>query len=137
MSFENISQRELHSGGYVALLAVLVIGAASLAIATTLLVMGANSQREALVEQQSIEARSLASACAEEGLQQLHDNTSFTGTNALMLGQGACSYTVTDTGGSTRTVDASGTISDVVRKVKVYATMNISSISVTSWQDVM
>jgi hypothetical protein len=122
--------------GYVALIAVLVMGAAALAIATTLLISGTDSQRSALVGQQNIQARSLASACGEEGLQQIHDSTSFTGTNNLSMGQGTCSYTVTNTGGSTRTVDATGTINGIVRKIKVYVTIGASSISVTSWQEV-
>lgn len=125
-----------HQNGYVALLAVLIIGAASLAIATTLLISGADMQRQALAEQQSIDARNLATACAEEGLQQIHDSTIFTGTNNLSLGLGSCSYTVTNTGGATRTIDSSGTVNGIVRKIKVYVTINTSSLSITSWQDV-
>ncbi len=122
--------------GYVALMAVLIIGAASLAISLALLTTGADSQRSTLVMQQSGQARGLASSCAEEALQQIHDNTSFTGTNALSFGQGSCSYTVTNTGGTTRTIDATGTVNSVVRKVKVYVTISASSISITSWQEV-
>ena len=129
-------KRTAPTDGYVALLAVLVVGAASLAIALTLLTTGADSQRAALVLQQSTQARSMASACAEEALQQMHDNTAFTGTNNLSLGQGTCTYTVANTGGTSRTVDASGTVGGVIRKVKAYATIGASSISITSWQEV-
>lgn len=122
--------------GYVALLSVLVVGAIATAIGVTLLVLGADSQRETLVTQQSIQARSLADACTEEALQQLHDNASFTGTNSLTLGQGNCNYTVTSTGSSTRTISANSTVGNVVRKVLVYVTMSSSSISITSWQEV-
>lgn len=122
--------------GYIALLAVLIVGAASLAIGLALLVNGSDNERATLVTTQSIQARNLATACAEEALQQMHDNTAFTGTNNLTLGQGTCTYTVTNTGGSNRTVDATGTVNNVVRKVKVYATIGASSISITSWQDV-
>lgn len=123
--------------GYVALLTVLITGAAATAIALALLASGTDSQRTVLVIQQSAQARSLASACGEEGLQQIHDNTAFTGTNNLSLGQGACSYTVANTGGSTRTVDATGTVGNIVRKVKIYVTIGASSISITSWQEVI
>jgi hypothetical protein len=122
--------------GYVAILAVLIIGAASLAISLALLTAGADSQRGTLITQQSAQARSLATSCVEEALQQMHDNTAFTGTNSLSLGQGSCSYTVTNTGSTGRTVDASGTVSNVVRKAKVYVTITSSSISITSWQEV-
>lgn len=122
--------------GYVALLSVLVVGAVATAIGVTLLVLGADSQRETLVTQQSVQARGLADACIEEALQQLHDNTSFTGTNNLTLATGSCTYTVASTGPSTRTVTTTATVGNVVRKAAVYVTMSSSSISITSWQEV-
>lgn len=122
--------------GYIALLAVLIVGAASVAIGLTLLLTGTDSQRSTLVSQQSAQARALASACAEEALQQIHDDTAFTGTNNLSLGQGTCTYTVTNTGGNARTIDVSGTVNSIVRKLKIYATISPSSISITSWQEV-
>ena len=124
------------SKGYIALLAVLVVGAASLAIATALLLTAADSQRSTLISQESAEARSLATACAEEAIQQIHDNTSFTGTNGLTLGQGTCSYTVTNPGGSSRTVTASGTVNTTIRRLQISITVGASSLSVSSWQEV-
>lgn len=122
--------------GYVALLSVLITGAASIAIALALLMTGTDAQKSVLVTQQSAQARGLATSCAEEALQQIHDATSFTGTNSLVLGQGNCNYTVTNTGGNNRTIDASGTVDGVVRRVRIYATITASSISITSWQEV-
>lgn len=122
--------------GYVALIAVLVMSAATTIIALLLLVTGLDAQRYTLVEQQAAQARNLATACAEEALQQMHDNTSLTGTNSLSLGQGTCSYTITSTGSSTRIIDVSGTVKGVVKKLKIYVTITSSSISVTSWQEV-
>ncbi|HSD55623.1 MAG TPA: hypothetical protein VLA92_00560 [Candidatus Saccharimonadales bacterium] len=122
--------------GYIALISVLVIGAVSTAAALVLLSTGADSQRTALVAQQSTQARSLAMACAEEALQVVHDDTSYVGTGNLSLGQGSCSYTVTNTGGSNRTITATGTVGTVVRKIQAYATIESSSISVSLWQEV-
>ncbi len=122
--------------GYIALIAVLVVGAATLAIALALLVGGTDSQRSALITQQSAGARSLAKSCVEEALQQIRDNAAFTDTNTLAFGQGNCTYTVTNTGGNNRTIDASGTVGNVVRKIQAHATINTSSISITSWQEV-
>lgn len=122
--------------GYVALMAVLIVGAISLTISLALLTSGADSQRSTLVTQRSTQARGLAVSCAEEGLQIIHDDTSYAGTGNLSLGQGSCTYVVANTGGSSRTIDATGTVGNVVRKVKVYVTITSSSISVTSWQEV-
>jgi hypothetical protein len=123
-------------GGYVALMAVLIVGAAATAIALVLLTTGADSSRAMLIEQQGAQARNLATSCAEEALQIMHDTTSFTGTNNLTQGQGTCTYTVTSTGSSTRVIDASGFVSGVTKKLKVYVTITSSSLSITSWQEV-
>jgi hypothetical protein len=122
--------------GYVALITVLIVGSASLAIGLALLVTGTDSQKSILSMQQSTQARSMAVSCAEEALQQMHDSTTFTGTNNLFLSGGTCTYTVTDLGGSSRRVDAFSTVGAVVRRVQVYATIGASSISITSWQEV-
>jgi hypothetical protein len=123
--------------GYVALIAVLIIGAASTAIALGLLMTGVDSQRSVDVSQRSAQARNIANACAEEALQVLHDNTSFTGNGNLTLGQGSCTYTVANTGGSNRSVTVSATVTSVVRRVQVHVTIGVSSISITSWQEVI
>lgn len=123
-------------GGYVALLTVLVASAVTLAMALALLTGGTNSSRSTQVAQQSAQARNLAHACAEEGLQLIHDNLGFSGSGSLNLGQGSCTYTVSLELPTTRIILATGTVGTVVRKVQVYATINVSSISVTSWQEV-
>jgi len=122
--------------GYIALLAVLIVGAASTAIALTLLLTGVDAQRSGLVQQQTAQARQLANACAEEALQVVHDNTAYTGTANLTLSTGSCSYTVTNTGTSTRTISTSATLNNIVRRVTVYVTIGASNISITSWQEV-
>lgn len=124
-----------NSHGYVALLAILIVGAAATAVAVALLITGTDSQRATLITQQSAQARNLATACAEEALQQMHDNTAYTGTAPLTLGQGTCSYTVTNTGGSNRSITTTGTVGSVVRKLQIYVTIT-TSISITSWQEV-
>lgn len=132
-----VGKNSRQENGYIALLAVLIVGAVALAISLGVLLTSTDIQRSVLIEQQSAQARSLARACAEEGLQQIHDNNNFTGTNTLTLGQGSCTYTVTTTGSSTRSIASSGIINNVVRKCQVYATIGSSSISITSWQEVM
>lgn len=124
--------------GYVALLGVLITGAAATAIAVTLLLTGIDSQRGAQITLNSAQARSLATACVEEALQQIWASSSFTtgGTN-LTIGADSCTYTVTNTGGSDRAITSTTTINGVVRKLQVHVTIGVSSISVTSWQEVV
>lgn len=122
--------------GYIALLAVLIVGAAATAIALVLLASGADSQRSALVQQQSKQARALSMACAEESLQVIHDNIAFAGTSALAIGQGTCSYTVTVASSTSRTIVVSGTVGNVIKKIQATVTINASTISVAAWQEI-
>lgn len=128
--------RQHSQSGYVALLSVLILGAVATSVGIALLVSGTDSQRASLVEQQSKQARAAAVACAEEALQTIHDTTTYTGSNNLTLSSSSCSYTVTNNGGASRTILATGTAGNVVKKVQVYVTIGASSISVTSWQEV-
>ncbi|HSW98305.1 MAG TPA: hypothetical protein VLF71_00540 [Candidatus Saccharimonadales bacterium] len=121
--------------GYVALLAVLIVGAAATAVAVALLATGADSQRSALVVQQSRQARALAVACAEEASQTVHDNIAFSGTNSLSLGQGNCTYIVGQPTATTRILSATGTVAAVTRKLTATATVNASTITLSAWKD--
>lgn len=121
--------------GYVALIAVLVIGAVSTAIGVGLLTMGVDSQKSSLVAGEAVQARIAASTCVEEALQVLHDNLLYTGTGNETVGLGSCSYTVTNPGGYTRNISTSGTVGGVTQRVSATVTLG-STITVTSWQEV-
>lgn len=125
--------RACRQRGYVALLSVLIVGAASIAIATALLVTATDSQRSTLVAQQSSQALSLATACGEEGLQKLYETPSYTGTTVVGIG---CTFTVTNTGGNNRQIEAHATVGTVTRRISISATVAAPNITITSWQDV-
>lgn len=125
-----------NESGYIALIAVLIVGAVSLAATVGVLLSGTDTQRSVLTQQQSAQALGLATSCAEESLQLMHDTTTFTGSGNMSLGTGSCLYTITNTGGQNRVIDTTGTVDNVVRKLKVYVTIGSTSISITSWQEV-
>lgn len=122
--------------GYITLISVLVVGAVGLALTTSLLFLGLGSSRTSFALEQSGEARALADACAEEGLQQIRSSTGYVGTGNLSLGNGTCTYTVTSQGGSNRTITASSTIGTIVRKVRVVITKINPVITASTWQEV-
>ena len=124
------------ASGFITLLAVLIVGIVGTAIAVSLVLLGLGASRSSFAIEQSNQAKGLANACAEEALQQIRDLTSFTGTGNLTLGQGTCTYTVTNTGGSNRTITASGTVGTIVRKISISITAIMPSIVVSSWQEV-
>jgi len=125
----------MNQRGYIALLAILIVSAATTAIALALLTTGIDSQRGSMAFKSGIQARQLASACAEEALQVLHDNTSSTASSSLSLSTGNCTYNISSTGSSTRSITTSGTVNSVIRKLTVSVTISSSSISIVSWSE--
>jgi len=122
--------------GVLTLMSVLIVGAIGLSVGVSLLLLGlANSQTNLALEQ-SNQAKVLVDACAEEALQQIRDSETYTGSNSLTLGQGLCSYTVTDTGGTTRKITASGTVGSVVRKNQITISAISPKILISSWYGV-
>lgn len=122
-------------GGYIALLAILIVGAVSIAVASTLLVSGTDNQRIVLVHQQTTQARNAASACAEDALQYIRDNIAYVGSASVGVGAGTCTHTVTDLGSGQRQIDASAQVGTSVQRLQVHATINASNISIISWQE--
>ncbi|MCR4328496.1 MAG: hypothetical protein NUV53_03180 [Patescibacteria group bacterium] len=125
-----------HRQGYITLISVLVVGAVGIAITISLILLGLSSSRTSFAVEQSNQAKALVNACVEEGMQQIRDATSFTGSGSLTLGQGVCSYTVTSQGGQNRTIVASSTVGTIIRKTKVIIDKINPTIQVVSWQEV-
>lgn len=117
------------------MISVLILGAASIAITLSLLLLGVGSSRSSFAAEQSWQAQGLANACAEEALQQIRDSSPFTGTNVLTLGSGTCTYTVASQGGQNRTITASVTVGTIIRKLQVVITAITPTIIVSTWQE--
>lgn len=122
--------------GYITLISVLIVGAVGIAVTLSIILLGIGSSRTSLAVEQSSQAKSLANACTEEALQQIRDLSSFTGTGALTLGRGACTYSVTSQGGQNRTITTVGTVGTIVRKITVILNKVTPLVGVTSWQEV-
>ena len=123
-------------GGYITLISVLIVGAVGTAATLSIILLGLGSARTSFVVEQSNQAKGLANACAEEALQQIRDSTPFVGSGNLAFGQGTCAYTVTSQGGTNRTIDTTGTVGSITRKVEVLITAINPSIVVSSWQEI-
>lgn len=123
-------------GGYITLISVLVVGAVGIAISVSLLLLGLGASRTSFAYQQSNQAKALANACAEEGLEQIRLLTSYTGSGNLSFGSDSCIYTVTSQGGQNRTINTIGTVGSTIRRVSVIINAINPAIIVTSWQEV-
>lgn len=118
------------------LISVLIMGALSMSAVTTIFFTGVVATTDSRLFQAGAEAVALADACAEDGLQAIRDNSSFTGSVQVALGNGECEYTVTNTGGDSREVASSGTVGTIVRKVEVMIDAINPQINIVSWQQV-
>ncbi|HLD81819.1 MAG TPA: hypothetical protein VJA22_01260 [Patescibacteria group bacterium] len=129
----------LHSDinhGFVTLLAVLVLGAVGLSIATSLLLVGIGADRSSLVREQGKEADALATACAEEALERIRKNPGDISAVNITLGDGTCTATIIHTGGETRTINATGMVDTVKTRIQITVDAITNNISITSWQNV-
>lgn len=122
--------------GFIALVSVLVVGAIAVMVAVTFLTLGIGSSQSSFSLEQSNQAKALANACAEEALQQIRSSTPYTGTANMALGQGTCTYTVTSLGGQDRSISASGSVGQVIRKVQININKINPKIIISSWQEI-
>lgn len=122
--------------GFITLISILIVISVGTLVSVSLLLLGLASSRSSFSVEQSKQAQALADACVEEALQQIQDNQNFTGSNNLSLGQGICSYTVTNNGGQNRSITASGSVGTIVRKVSVSIDALNPDINISSWQEV-
>lgn len=122
--------------GFIALMGVLLVGAIGVAAVLAVIQLGVEYTQLALVNQQEHHAKAYASACAEEALEQLRSNIAYVGTTTLSFSFGTCTGVVINTGGVTRTIDSTGTVATIVKRVKVLVSALNPQITVSSWQEV-
>lgn len=116
------------------LLSVLILAAIGMFVSTTLLILSVSSAQTAGSLQESEQARFLANACVEKGLQQLITSTTYTGSGSLTLSTGSCTYTVSAIDSSNDSVVGSSTVGQMTRRAK--AMVYVSQLLVTTWQEI-
>ncbi len=121
---------------YVLLISVIILGAVSSVVALTLLLLSISTGLSSSSLEQGTMARYLANACAEEGLQQIRAQKSYTGTVNLSYPTGTCSYTVINTGGNTRQIKASGLVNNHTQRILIDLSGLTPQLTVSNWQEV-
>lgn len=124
-----------HSG-YVTLLALLIVGAIGMSVGVALMLSGVGGLKNSGSYESAHKARALAMTCAEEALEVIRENSSFSGSNNLNLGGNTCNYTVTNTGGENRSIATSATVGTITSKVLVLIDAINPKINIASWQEV-
>lgn len=121
--------------GFSTLLIVILLGGVALALTLTLSTSSLWSIRGSIDSKSSNTTKSLVNACAEIALEAMRENNSYTGTGNVTLSGNTCSYAVTNTGGTTRSVAVSGAVNGITRKLSITTTA-FNPLTIGSWQEV-
>lgn len=121
--------------GFILLYSVIILGAVALALVLVLTMTGIWSIRNSADDKNSAQARKAADSCVELALQNMHDNTGFTGSGNSSVNGAPCSYIVISGGGNLRIINATGTVGSLLRKVSVSTSGFSPSIQISSWQE--
>lgn len=122
--------------GFIAFTSLLVVSAATLAIAVSISLLGIGEAKSSLDFKKGQEALKIAESCLEEGLLRLRDNANYTG-GSLNVGEGSCTINVRGSGNE-KTINVSATITGALQYVKELeaSTKRVgNSINITSWEE--
>jgi hypothetical protein len=120
--------------GAVALLTIVIIGAASLIMAIGAARLGLGELETGQTEINGAQTLVLADGCAEEALGRLRKNSSYAG-DTLSVNDGSCIIAVTGSG-SNRTIESTANIGLYTKKIEIQITINSGIISINSWNEV-
>jgi hypothetical protein len=124
-----------NNGGYALLLGVIILGSVIFVISISMIMISMDTTDNALVIEQSNKARFTATACIETGLNKIRENSSYSGTDTLIIDSNECTYTVDDMGGSNRRIQASSTIKNTYYRIEVL-TDQLNPLEISSWQEI-
>lgn len=128
--------------GAIALLALLILLAASLTLTTGLSLRGITNLQSVSTLREGEEAFSGADGCVMEALRRLRDNSAYQG-GTWTLGWVRCLVTVTDEGGGQRTIRAAATVGRSTRRIRAVAQVGsvvlsgrtVRSLSLSVWEE--
>src|SRR3972149_7439961 len=112
MNKNNIDSKTL-TGGFAALISILVVSAVALAISMSISLLGIGEARSSLDFKKGQETLKIAESCVEDALLRRKNDPSYTGTgaNALIVGDGECSISVSPSGAD-KIIDVAAQVSE-------------------------
>lgn len=120
--------------GYIVITSAIVLFSVGSLIALSLLAFTAGFAKDNRAQERSNQAKALANACGEMGVQKLLTSIVFVGTIDVSIGQGSCAYIVTNPTAATALISTTGTVGTQIRKVQI--NLNLVPLAVTKWQEV-
>lgn len=124
--------------GFVALLTIVILGAATLLVAYTAALLGLGELDLGNTSQKGEEAFSVADGCMEEALRRLRINTSYSGGTINTSSSSSCSITASGIDPN-RAITVTGTVTGTPitynKKIEVTLTLIGNVITVNSWAE--
>ncbi len=131
MKFYQINQK-----GYIALIALIIISAVTLAIALSMNGLSITETDTSLVRQQSAQAEQAAYSCLQEAYLRLMRDGAYSGGTILNVAPGTCTVvSVTTPIPADRIVTVSANIGDVQRQFTGRVTIAPAGLTLVSWQE--
>lgn len=123
------------SCGFSTLLVVIILGSVATGFILYASTTSLWSVRTSIDNKNSMQAGQLANACAELALEVMRENNSFTGSGNDIINGNACNYEVIDNGGNNRTINVTGVVGGITRKLQII-TSSFNPINIVSWQNI-
>ncbi|MFA5134896.1 MAG: hypothetical protein WC505_03875 [Patescibacteria group bacterium] len=123
-----------NQGGYIALIAVLIIVVVTLSIGLSMNVLSIGETQSGLRTQQAVQSFTAADACMQEAYLRLEQSGSYAG-GSLNVGFGSCTITVVDSGPVQKTITVTADVSGIQRKFESTVTLTGSVVSVDAWKE--
>lgn len=129
-------KKKNRQSGLVALLAIIIISAASLIMVLNASSLGLGELDLGYTASEGGTAFYVADGCMEEALERIRKDTSYglSGTISLTVSNGSCTIDISDSGDD-RTVTVLGTSSDFNKKIEVGLTLAGNVITINNWEE--
>ena len=133
----NKHSKKQYTGGFAALLAVVIIGSAALIVALNASFLGINDLDIGYTSQRGSQAFATADGCIEETFRRIRLDTNYGvvgGTINLSLTKGSCTIDVVASS-TDRIITVTGTVDDYNRKIEANISLSGSIITLNSWEE--
>ncbi len=126
-------QIKYNAGGYVTILAVLVLLAVTGGIATALLISSTDAMQSQEAFRQGDQALLFSEGCLEEGLLQITKDPTYSG-KTFSMPQGTCEVTVENNNGI-YTIHATGKNTKFEKSVVAEASLIAEKLQIANWRE--
>jgi len=123
-----------NQGGYIALIAILIIVVVTLAIGITLNILSISEAQSGLAQQQAVQSSSIADTCLDEAYLRIERDSGYSG-GSLNIGQGSCNITVVTSAPNERIITVESNVDDIIKRIESEVDISTGEVQVNYWQE--